>query len=85
MERRRLGDEGSRSGREDGKGGTKEARLEGETAFRRPRPRIPSNHGLLSAMKLPPQTVCACACARETQRERLRENEVTPLDQAEDP
>lgn len=58
MERRRLGEEGSRSGREDGEGGTKEARLEGETASRRPRPRIPSDEGLLSAMKLPPQTVC---------------------------
>lgn len=65
MERRRLGEEGSRSGREDGQGGTKEARLEGETAFHRPRPRIPSNEGLLRAMKLPPQTVCACACVCE--------------------
>ena len=62
---RRLGEEGSRSGREDGEGGTKEARLEGETAFHRPRPRIPSNEGLLRAMKLPPQTVCACACERD--------------------
>lgn len=42
MERRRLGEEGSRSGREDGKGGTKEARLEGETAFRLPRPVSPA-------------------------------------------
>ena len=55
MERRRLGEEGSRSGREDGQGGTKEARLEGETAFHRPRPRIPSNEGLLRARKLPPK------------------------------
>lgn len=62
MERRRLGEEGSRSGREDGEGGTKEARLDGETAFRRPRPCIPSNEGLLSAMKLPPQTVCVRVC-----------------------